>query len=555
MVKLRSPTCQRDESKSEAAIADTASPAGKLTEVSSEDVGTAVSRSPLAQSDAGEGGLPPSGTSNASHGGFIGPLLPTDFSQAQNSSPPAAAKSPKIARVQPQPKAGKPVALVHPVIPDVQQQDVSKNKMKTIGEAKVSQRRDFSKNRQNKTPQTPLKSQWRPVESPASDQPDPGKMFHPEPRKEKEPSGHNTLCEMKKKGKHGKVNKLAGRVGHSEESEDSHSKSSEEESSEEDERPRKKKKRRRHDGWKEKHRSKHRIHTQDSDFSGSEEEEWQRHHRHRASNHREPHREGDRYEEERNKVSHKKERWYGHHHHYLTDGQPVKRSRQQQQSPSPDRSQRKHRRSYSESDSGPEEQRRHNKLIKQDSHHLSKWHHQHRHHHHHHHHHHYGHRPHLGKIHKVRHVSGEMGERRPHYKSSEEDWSRRSENHYHHHHQHRHHHHYTPSQQERREENEMGGSLTFSQDRGKGMRFHKDPRRTWGSERNVYLERASERPNSLVPEVQWDSSLLRDKGRSQTLAAGVGWDGSRGRTAVEQLTSYSHAQLGSRGIAPTLCIG
>ena len=200
------------------------------------------------------------------------------------------------------------------------------------------------------------------MESPASDQPDPGKMFHPEPRKEKEPSGHNTLCEMKKKGKHGKVNKLAGRVGHSEESEDSHSKSSEEESSEEDERPRKKKKRRRHDGWKEKHRSKHRIHTQDSDFSGSEEEEWQRHHRHRASNHREPHREGDRYEEERNKVSHKKERWYGHHHHYLTDGQPVKRSRQQQQSPSPDRSQRKHRRSYSESDSGPEEQRRQRRI-------------------------------------------------------------------------------------------------------------------------------------------------------------------------------------------------
>ena len=435
---------------------------------------------------------------------FIGPRLPQHMQSAGSVALPMSTvlvKSPKIARVQPQVKPAKPVALVHPVVPDSPSGSGKRVEMVTIIKGLAGEQYG-NKNAQSQS----TRPAWKPVNTPVSSSPPSHQIVGEVERVEKKNDTEQVrqpaelestpTQEVKKRKKHKK--KRSHRSEEREERGESererkHRRSGAEkskkhsvhcvESSEEDERPRKKRKT--HESRKEKKRSQHqsshrREHSRSSSSSsssGGEESDRHYHSRHREHRDREnrKHGEGKKHESgysDRGN-SYRDDRKHG-------DGKPCHSSssapslhKSRHRSPSPGASRRKRR--WSSESEGSRDRR---KSLKQDAHHVPK------------------------KRHSSEHHSSE-----------------------HHHHHHKHH------------------------DRNRKSKHS-------SSSRTKYSRSVERAIVSGIPEVEWDSSLRREERCGEERCGeerrgeGEGrgrWDGSRGRDVVETLTSHTPTQLGSKG--------
>ena len=486
---------------------------------------------------------------------FIGPLLPQDTPSSHPAAlptPQVATTSPKIARVQPQVKPSKPVALVHPVVSS------------TPSVRKLIRKGGLVFNR---TPQPQNdKPQWKPVGAPdpvSSTSAPTTPSVDPVEKESETPSrtGEVELTqETRKRKKHKK--KKDHRRGEWDEREDSergrerHKQEVEKgkkrhvhsyESSEEEWKARKKlktqevekgKKRRAHsyesseEEWKvrkklkthesrkEKKKSRRlsthrreRSHSSASYESSDSRQHYRReHHRDkkyevgktRESGHRDrEHREGRRHEAKRQR------------HQSSSSSQSLHKSRHH--TPTPDRSKRKR---YWSSDSDDESHRhksdrRHSQKKYRSS--------EHRHKHH-------------DKIQKSKHLSSvsELG----------------SKTHSHHRHKHRHDEGKWDSDVSRTPVQEAHAHKNGESAHGVPNNDERESIRT--EQKSASVEKTGKRSGSDIPEVEWDSSLKAEgKGGKGSLERGK-WDGSLNHAVVEALTSHAPNQLGTKGIATPL---
>ena len=498
-----------------------------------------------------EGGEGAFGEPPAKKGGggevFIGPLLPeaTPSSAATLST----SLSPRIARVQPQVKPGKPVAKVQPVVQDVGPKEVLFHDAgrKEVFEFIEGLAGEPLANRASRNP----KPGWRPLGTPAlapasphataeSQQQTPELQNKDERVSDKTPKPPplSPPPEVKKRKKHKKKKSRRTDEERDEHRERRHGKSSvveversrkrspdystnEESDDSEDERPRKKRKTPQHEGhWeRERKRSRHdsgrsRRYSPSSSSEGrssrssSGEEESERDSDRGGGWHR-------RGREERKHVSSHRDE--GRSRHHDTGGK--KRYKSKHRSPSPESSRRQRKRHWSlGSDDSHGSTRR--KSTKQDAHHATKKkHHSSSHHRHHHHHKHSSH--HHERIRSSKHMlktrpsgstTGIVGD----VKSAE------SKSHAH------------TADKHRAE----GGHLLEERSTA--------PTKVADSLCGVESGKEGMRGGE-VPELVWDFSLKGEGRRGEGIPPGSRWDGSRRDDVIDTLTSHTSNQLGTKG--------
>ena len=465
---------------------------------------------------------------------FIGPRLPQTATDTAGLSTPTQAptSSPKIARVQPQVKPAKPVALVHPVVTDTPPNKVSKvthikglagkqhmNKdsqvvrpaWKPVGEPSPTTPSTAASS--SATTSTPATSDARETTavtaSMAEQKPDTlagtSEGAVTPPPKAKKRKKHKKKKSHKQEEEEREENERERRHHHrADEKSRKHSTHYDvDEDSDDEGRPRKKRKKTpQHENRKEKKRSRHeshhrREHSSSSDSSLSEREDkgseqgWHRHGSGRkrereerdGRKHSSSHGDGRKHES-----SHR--RHEGKQHQSCGSSQSVYVSRHE--SPSPNRSKRKR---HWSSDSDDSHSRR--KSLKHETHHTPKKHHHSSDHHYHKHH---------DKGRKSKHaksVSGTSGtdSKHSHHRSKHEP----------------------ESDCERDGGHRREGSGSHNTECSEGREG-----------------RSGKREEKEVPEVEWDSSLAGRGERGQ-------WDGFRGHDIVDVLTSHTANELGTKG--------
>ena len=487
---------------------------------------------------------------------FIGPQLPSHptSTTAVLTLPQGLTRSPKIARVQPQVKPGKPVALVHPVVPDTPKKVSKVTHIKGLaGELNDT-----------KTLQV-TKPTWKPVGAPT-----PGSTSAPIPALTSTDHQTTPNLEMaeektdtqtgpsesvlatppplqevvkkrkkhKKRRSHNKTDEEwegSGRDRKHHKSEKSHKRSTHmysEDSGEED-RPRKKRKK---ESRKERKRSRHNLHRKrgysrsSSSSSYTDEESDRGRHRYESSSNRDRGiREGRKrreigHREREEEVSFREERKHeGKQRYSSSSSQSYHKSRYR--SPSPERSGRR-KRNWSSLDSDDDSHSRH-KSLEEDLHHVQKKHHHSSEHHHRHKHH---------DHHKSQHLS-KTKSRCGSTSGSESKFSEGKM--------------YSHSHCR----SKYGTEGKHGRDRGFASILEEDvPSSYSGSPPSSELNSAGvrsavqkRREGEVVPEVEWDSSLKGDGKRGHGVPVGDRWDGSRRHNVVDALTSHAPNQLGTKG--------
>ena len=449
---------------------------------------------------------------------FIGPCLPPHMQSPYRY--PALLSTLKIARVQPQVKPNKPVALVHPVVPDSPR---GKTREKLIF-AGLGACRGAQQTAANRTPQMQnFRSQWKPVDTPAPASTSSHQQTPDLESAEKNSDAHarateaELMPETKKRKKHKKKrshkNEEQDERGEGERSRKRHKgddvKSTKHthcvERSEDEQRPRKRRKT--HESRKEKKKSRHhfshRRERERSCSSTTDESSDRQHHRNEHSR-----REDKTYREGRKREIGHRDREQSHREERKHEGKQQQRRsssgcqsghKAKHHSPSPDRSKRKR---HWSSDSDDSHIRR--KSLKQVSDHAHKKHHSSAHHHKHH-----------EKIVKSKHLSEKIksvcsGELR------------------------------TDAGCASVEERDVLKSCSSA---------HATPSSEGRKSKSVEKKREG---SSTVPEIEWDASLRVEGKGGRGVPAGAKWDGSRSHAIVEALTSHAPNQLGAKGMVSNI---
>ena len=595
-VKAQTPHELHGERQTSIGVSDT--PVGTQGESGEGDASTPMQvssdRTILDFAEMGESVPPQPGTPDQEGERFIGPLLPPHL-QRPVASPLSAsfsqAKSPKIARVQPQIKPAKPIARVQPVVLEIPVERAAKTSKsggshnaksgESLASPEDTRRNDHSVSNAaaSRTPQSQnVTSQWKPVDTPV---PAEASFHHMTPDSESPVTeAHNAnesdlpqqqqQEEVKKRRKHKKKKKKkkkkrshrheesgesereqkhsrAAAAGEKSKKSSHISESSEEEEEEEILRNKNKKRESRKERPRSRRqhsrsRSPHRRERSRSSSAGDKSDERERYYRHEKKS-RERHREDRRHDggHRDSEKGRREERKHDKHHH-SSSSSARSAHKPRRHSPSPDRSRnrRKRHRSYTSSESEDDYSRR--KSRKQDSHHLQKKHHsaeqnrKHRH----------------DKIRKTKHLSEKTEKTRSSSSSSLSPNEKRSSKVHSHHHKH-----------SRRDEGEGKAKPEMSssgcdqeRDERKRLSSHaKTSRVSSSDEKDSRREKTVAMKNEGtalrdVPVVEWDSSLRDEGGKGQAAAVGGSWDGSRSSQAVvAALTSHTHNQLGDNGMS------